>query len=63
MNIMGNKTKNGFYRKYLLSRTDGKPLKGQEYFILRLDSKDPVEREADEIVAELLEKVNKADNK
>lgn len=49
INQKGNndkKTKNGFYRKYLLSRTDGKPLKGQEYFILRLDSKDPVEREA-----------------
>ena len=31
------------YDKYRIRHTDGTPLKGKKYFVLRLDSDDPVE--------------------
>lgn len=31
------------YDKYRIEHTDGTPLKGKKYFVLRLDSDDPVE--------------------
>ena len=31
------------YDKYRIEHTDGTPLKGKKYFVLRLDSNDPVE--------------------
>ena len=31
------------YDKYRIAHTDGTPLKGKKYFVLRLDSEDPVE--------------------
>lgn len=31
------------YDKYRIAHTDGTPLKGKKYFVLRLDSDDPVE--------------------
>lgn len=31
------------YNKYRIEHTDGTPLKGKKYFVLRLDSDDPVE--------------------
>ena len=31
------------YDKYRIAHTDGTPLKGRKYFVLRLDSDDPVE--------------------
>lgn len=31
------------YGKYRIEHTDGTPLKGKKYFVLRLDSDDPVE--------------------
>ena len=31
------------YNKYRIAHTDGTPLKGKKYFVLRLDSDDPVE--------------------
>ena len=31
------------YDKYRIEHTDGTPLKGEKYFVLRLDSDDPVE--------------------
>lgn len=31
------------YDKYKIAHTDGTPLKGRRYFVLRLDSDDPVE--------------------
>ena len=31
------------YDKYRITHTDGTPLKGKKYFVLRLDSDDPVE--------------------
>lgn len=31
------------YNKYKIEHTDGTPLKGKKYFVLRLDSDDPVE--------------------
>ena len=31
------------YNKYKIEHTDGTPLKGKQYFVLRLDSDDPVE--------------------
>jgi len=34
----------GIYRKYVISHADGTPLKGKSYFVLRLDSDDPMEK-------------------
>ena len=31
------------YDKYKIEHTDGTPLKGKKYFVLRLDSDDPIE--------------------
>lgn len=31
------------YNKYKIEHTDGTPLKGKKYFVLRLDSDDPIE--------------------
>lgn len=31
------------YDKYKIAHTDGTPLKGKKYFVMRLDSHDPVE--------------------
>ena len=31
------------YDKYRIEHTDGTPLKGKKYFVLRLDSDNPVE--------------------
>ena len=31
------------YNKYKIEHVDGTPLKGKKYFVLRLDSDDPVE--------------------
>lgn len=31
------------FDKYRITHTDGSPLKGKKYFVLRLDSDDPVE--------------------
>ena len=31
------------YNKYKIEHTDGSPLKGKKYFVLRLDSDDPIE--------------------
>ena len=31
------------YNKYKIEHTDGTPLNGQKYFVLRLDSDDPIE--------------------
>ena len=31
------------YNKYKIEHTDGTPIKGKQYFVLRLDSDDPLE--------------------
>lgn len=36
----------GLYQKYRIERTDGKPLSGDRYFVLSMDSRDPHHREA-----------------
>ena len=33
----------GIYNKYRIEHADGTPLKGKRYFVLRLDSDDPIE--------------------
>ena len=33
----------GMYKKYRVEHTDGTPLKGKKYFVLRLDSDNPTE--------------------